>query len=179
MPQYEGFVADLKENGKAEVVIQPCNAGIPGAPQLKDIVCHCATDGSTITIEAINKAGAGVGDWVSITQRPSALMKNAVILLGIPFVGLLAGIAVASIITHGFVYHITGGILILTASLLLGIIIGAITFRRVSANSQPVIGYIIRTRLEADSLLDKNQSPLGNRDRSCRGCSSPFYKDIS
>lgn len=174
MPQHEGFVTSLKENGKAEVVIQPDNAGIPGAPQLKDIVCHCATDGSTITIEALNKADAGVGDWVSITQRPGALMKNAAILLGIPVVGLLAGIVVASIITHGFAYHITGGILVLTAGLLLGIIIGVINFRRVSANSQPVIGCIIRTRLEAASLLDKNQSPLQNRDRSCEGCSGPF-----
>ena len=174
MPQHEGFVAGIKENGKAEVVIQPDNAGISGAPQLKDIVCHCATDGSTITIELLNRAGAGVGDWVSITQRPGALMKNAAILLGIPVVGLLAGIAVASIITHGFASHITGGILVPTAGLLLGIIIGVITFRRVSTNSQPSIDYIIRTRLEAASLLDKNQSPLQNRDRSCESCSGPF-----
>ena len=174
MSQHEGFVADLKKNGKAEVVIQPCNAGIPGAPELKDIVCHCATDGSTITIEALNKAGAGVGDWVSITQRPSALMKNTVILLGIPVVGLLAGIAVSSIITRGFASHITGGILVLTAGLLLGIIIGVITFRRVSTDNQPVIDQIIRTQLEAASLGDDNQSPLRNTDRSCEGCSGPF-----
>ncbi|MBC8458905.1 MAG: SoxR reducing system RseC family protein [Deltaproteobacteria bacterium] len=174
MPQYEGFVAGLKKNGKAEVVIQPCNAGIPGAPQLKDIVCHCATAGSTITIEVLNKADAGVGDWVSITQRPGALMKNAAILLGIPVVGLLAGIAVASIITHGFASHIAGGILVLTACLLLGIIIGVITYRRVSTGNQPVIDQIIRTRLNAISLLDDNQSPLQNRDRSCEGCSGPF-----
>ncbi|MBW1908344.1 MAG: hypothetical protein JRJ11_02215 [Deltaproteobacteria bacterium] len=58
MPRHEDFVATLKEDGKAEVIIQPGSMGVPGAsPQINRRVCHCATDGSTITIEALNRVG--------------------------------------------------------------------------------------------------------------------------
>ena len=76
MPVYEGVVENINENG-ARVVIRPDSQCIPGAPGVSKRVCHCATDGSTLKIDALNSVNAGEGDWVSVSVRPGALMKNA------------------------------------------------------------------------------------------------------
>jgi hypothetical protein len=81
MPRYEGHIACLKEDGRAEVIIEPGNTGVPGAsPKINRRVCHCVTDGSNLKIEAFNRAGAGVGDQVSVGLETSGLVKNAVAL---------------------------------------------------------------------------------------------------
>jgi positive regulator of sigma E activity len=171
MPRYEGFVATLKKDGKAEVVIQPGSMGIPGASsQVNRRVCQCATDGSTITIEALNRAGAAVGDRVFVSRNASALVKNAAVLLGIPLMGLFAGIALAAVLTHGFAFHMTGGIVTVAASFLPGIVIGVSVFKRVSVGSQPVIDQIVETRLEAASMCGENRCARESVGRSCDGC---------
>ena len=174
MPQYEGFVASLKENGKAEVVIKPCNVEIPGAPQLKDIVCHCATDGSTITIEALNKAGASVGDLVSVSSNTTAMIRNAAALLGIPLIGIIVGVILATFLTDGFSFRIAGGIVAMAACLLLGITIGVLIFRRISTCNQPVIDRIVKTRLEMASISGDDKCLLEKPDSTCDGCTVPF-----
>jgi len=99
MPCNEGFVATLKENGRAEVVIRPESAGIPGpSNRVNRHVCHCATGGSTVMIEALNGVGAEVGDYVSVRREASGLVKNAVCLLGVPLVGLILGIILAALL---------------------------------------------------------------------------------
>lgn len=144
MPTNEGFVATLKKDGKAEVVIQPVSAGIPGASDcVNRHVCHCLTEGSTITIEALNRVGAEVGDYVTVLQGTSGLLKNAVALLGIPVMGLIGGILLAAFITDGFSFRIAGGMIAMAASLFFGIAIGVRIFRRVSAGNPPVIEQII------------------------------------
>jgi len=171
MPRYEGFVATLKKDGKAEVVIQPGSMGIPGAsPQVNRRVCHCATDGSTITIEALNSVGAGVGDRVSVSRDASALIKNAAVLLGIPLMGLFAGIALAAVLTHGFAFHMIVGIFAVAVSFLPGIVIGVSVFKRVSAGGQPVIDRIVKTPLEAVSMSGENRCARESGDRNCDGC---------
>jgi len=174
MPQYEGFVTSLKENGKAEVVIQPGNAGIPGAPQLKDIVCHCATDGSTITIEAFNKAGAGVSDLVSVSRSTTAMIRNAAALLGIPLISIIVGIILAAFLTDGLSFRIANGIIAMAACLLLGITIGVLIFRRISTGNQPVIDRIVKTRLEMASIYGDDKCLLEKPDSTCDGCTVPF-----
>lgn len=175
MPEYEGLVAGIKEDGKAEVVIQPGSPGIPGTSrEVKRKVCHRATDGSTITIEAENRVGAGVGDRVSVNRETTALLKNAAALLGIPAIGIIAGIAIAALLTGGFSTHITSGMLTIAACLLLGIIIGVLTFRRVSAGNQPVIGRIIRRRLEMPSIPGDDKCSFEKPNAICDGCAGPF-----
>lgn len=175
MPRYEGFVATLKKDGKAEVIIQPGSMCIPGAsPRMNRHVCHCATDGSTITIEALNNVGAGVGDRVFVNSDTSGLVKNAAVLLGIPLMGLFAGIALAAVLTHGFAFHMTGGIVAVAVSFLLGIVIGVSVFKRVSAGGQPVIDQIVKIRLEAASMSGENRCAGERVNRSCDGCSGRF-----
>jgi len=148
MSLYEGVVASLRADGKAEVVIRPGKPGIPGAPELTEKVCHCATNGSIVRIEALNRAGAGVGDWVLLDRRAGVLMKNAVALLGSPVIGGLSGLAAGAIFFDGFALSVTAMVVSATVGLLLGVIIGGVIYRRVSADDQTVIRRIIRTRTE-------------------------------
>ena len=171
MSRYEGLVTNLKEDGRAEVVIQPISSGIPGASsRVNRHVCHCATDGSTITIDAVNSAGADVGDRVFVNRDTSGLVKNAAVLLGIPLMGLFAGIALAAVLTQGFAFHVTVGIVAVAVSFLLGIVIGVSLFKRASAGSQPVIDQIVKTRLEAASIFGAKPCARETGDRSCDGC---------
>lgn len=146
MSQYEGFVASLKQNGKADVIIQPGKPSIPGAPEVSKRVCHCATDGSTVIVEALNRAGAGVGDLVSVGRTPGALMKSAATLLGLPAMGLMLGITVAVLLNQRLAVNEAGAVFIAVAGLVLGGIIAWVNYRRMAVDNQlaPVITRIIK-----------------------------------
>jgi len=162
MPTHEGFVATLKRNGMAEVVIQPVSAGIPGASaRVNRHVCHCVADGSTITIEALNSAGAEVGDYVSVHLDTSGLAKNAAMLLGIPLISLIAGIILAAFLTDNFSFRLGCGIVAMAVCLLSGIGIGMLTFKRVSVGNLPVIDHIIRTHIETASGYEEHTLCIG------------------
>jgi hypothetical protein len=89
MSYYEGVVAEVKENGKAVVVLRPDQAGIAGAPHVR--VFHPPTPGSQVAVEAVNAAKAAVGDRVSVIGSSHRWWANACKLIGIPLVGLVAG----------------------------------------------------------------------------------------
>jgi len=171
MRKHEGLIVSVKGNGKAKVIIGPDSSGIPGASrQVNRHVCHCATDGSTLMIEALNKAGAVVGDRVIVKLDTSGLLKNAAVLLGIPLTGLTAGIAFAAVLTHGFAFHMIGGIVAVTAAFLLGIGIAVSVFKRVSSGGPPVIDQIVEPR-ESTSIFGNNPCARESGDRSCDSCS--------
>jgi len=175
MPQNEGLVTTLKGDGKAEVVIQPVSSGIPGASRrVNRHVCHCATNGSTITFEALNRVGADIGDVVSVSRDTSGLVKNAAVLLGIPGICLMIGITLATILYHVFVFPMIGGVGVAAGCLLIGIFLGVLLFRRMATDNLPVIDRIVRTRVEAASGHDENAFCIGPDQRTCNGCSGPF-----
>jgi hypothetical protein len=168
MRSYKGIIASLKEGDKAEVIIRPEDTGVPGAsPQVNRCLCHCATDGSTLMVEALNRAGANVGDRVSISYDPSGSAKNAALLLGIPAAFLMTGILVATVLFHLFMFPVMGGVAIAAICLLMGIVLGVLWFRRISANNLPAIDQITGTRLEAASGDDENAFCMGADCRSC------------
>lgn len=156
MPQYEGFVACIKGDGRAEVIIGPGRPCIPGAPEVSRKVCHCATDSSSVTIEALNRAGAGPGDLVSVKRSSAALLKNVAILLGGPAIGLISGIVAGMILNQRPAVHPIGAVLVAAAGLLLGIIVAVVRYRRVSDDNLPVITRIIKTRLKMAASSNGN-----------------------
>jgi len=176
MPEYEGIVATLKEGGKAEVIIQPGNSGIPGvSKEVNSKVCHCTTDGSTITIGVENRAGAEVGDWVLISREKDALIRNAGALLGIPAIGGVLGVVAALILTVGFSAGTGAWIISPVCGGLVGIVSGVMVFRRISACSQPFISRIIKTRLEMAGMPADEQCPIRRTDGTCDTCSGSFF----
>lgn len=170
MAHYEGIVSSIKENGLAEVIIQPGSQGIPGASnEVNCRVCHVTTGGSAITVEAFNTAGSAIGDWVSVTLSSRALMRNAAFLLGIPVLGLIVGVVLAAVLTHGFSAHMETGYMSIGLSLGLGITLGVWLFRRISQTNTPIIERTVKPREEMDKL--PCAPALGrNENISCQSC---------
>ncbi|MBW1908345.1 MAG: SoxR reducing system RseC family protein [Deltaproteobacteria bacterium] len=115
-----------------------------------------------------------MGDWVSVSRNATEMIRNAALLLGIPIIGLIAGIILAAFLTDGFSYHITGGIIAMAACLLSGIAIGVLTIRRVSTGNPPVIEKIIEKRRPGDPLFSDRQYVLGESNKGCDTCAGPF-----
>lgn len=170
MAQYEGFVASLATDGKAEVVIRPGTPGIVGAPELTEKVCHCASDGSSVTVEALNRVGAGVGDLVSVSRPPGRPMRNAALLLGIPVLGGVLGFAIGIMLFAALAAGVTAAVFTTALGLFLGIVIGVRSYRRASENNQFVVMKIVRTRTEMAALPAKGQSGVQAKTVSCDGC---------
>jgi hypothetical protein len=175
MPLYEGYISCIKEDGRAEVLIEPGETGVPGAsPQVSRRVCHCATDSSTVKVDALNVPGAGVGDQVLVSLATSGLVKNAAVLLGIPWICLMLGIAIAAILFYIFMSPMIVGILVAACFFLSGIAIGVRMYRRLSDKNPPVIDCIIKTHFDAASICEDKTFPMQCDNRGCDGCGGDF-----
>jgi sigma-E factor negative regulatory protein RseC len=86
MAQEKGLVTSITEDGWAQV-----------ETDRNDACSHCGSCrvsfgcNSEMTIKALNRAGAGVGDLVSIHLSSGTIMKSAAILYLIPVAGLISG----------------------------------------------------------------------------------------
>jgi hypothetical protein len=163
MVRYEAVVTSLLPNGKAEILIQPDRTGDPNAP-----VCHCGTNKTMFRIEALNRADALVGDWVSVSRDSSYIMRNIGVLIGIPLAGLMTGVAL------GNLWDGTARIILSLMGTILGIMAGVLSYRRMSASNLLVIERVIQSRTELAAMYS-NQSSAGKDQAGCQeGCSSCF-----
>jgi len=171
MPGYEGMVTAVKEDGKAEVLIQPGSAGIPGASmEVNNKVCHCTTGGSSIRIDVENGVGAAVGDWVLVNRETGALVKNAVALLGIPFLSGTFGIFLALMLTTVLSLGAPSWIIFAAGGLLIGIVVGVSVYKRISAGSGPFINRVIKTQSEIASMPPGEHCTVRKSDGTCDAC---------
>jgi len=153
MPEYEGFVASLKEDGKAEVIVQPETSGIVGAPEVSKKVCHCASSSSQVTVEALNPVQAAVGDRVAVEVKASVLLRNAGSLIGTPVLALILGWAVSLLLKDGYLFGVPITFLCMFCSLPLGVAAGVLLYRHWSRRILPSIIRIIQTREEMASSI--------------------------
>jgi hypothetical protein len=79
-------------------------------------------------------------------------IKNAATLLGIPVLGAASGLVVGAIFTDGFAVDVTPAVFVTAVGLLLGTIIGVLTYKRMSTVKEPSISRVIRTRTEMPSV---------------------------
>ena len=87
MAQEQGLAASIREDGWAKVVTERRDACGDCAAS------HCCASlgsGSEMVTKALNRAGAGVGDLVSISLSSVTVVKGAAILYLIPVVGLMS-----------------------------------------------------------------------------------------
>ena len=141
----EGLVTSVSEDGKAKVVIYTDQPGIPGAPEVN--VCdQCSECTSKIIVEVLNIAGALVGDRVSVTHKPGALKRSVWNLLGIPFTGLLFGLAAGMALDQFIAIDAIGVTILAAAGLLPGIIIGIRIQRRIWGDALPFVSRIVEAR---------------------------------
>ncbi len=92
MPDYEGVVNMIRDDGTADVLVVPERSFIPGASDLN--VCHCATVKSSVQARAFNMAGAKVGDLASLHLDAGPLARNLAAFLMLPASGALAGLLI-------------------------------------------------------------------------------------
>jgi len=125
-----------------------------------------------MTIKAINRAGAGVGDLVSIHLSSGTIMKSAAILYLIPVVGLISGAFMGEGLSTRLAISQTSAIALLSLTgFILGFIITALISRWMSGRRtlSPIITRIIRRGIIAP---DSSPTPLiksPNDSRSVSG----------
>jgi len=167
MAQYEAMVATLLPNGRAEVVIRPDKPGIPDASEIAERVCHCATENSMVRTEALNRAGALVGDLVAVQRNSAVVMKNILFLIGFPLVGAIAGSLLGSLVGGAAMAIIT------LAGASLGITLGIRSYRRFSEKNLLVIAHVIKSRDEFAAIMAARAAAEGKDAAGCQaGCNS-------
>ena len=166
MAQEKGLVTSITEDGWAQV-----------ETDRNDACSHCGSCrvsfgcNSEMTIKAINRAGAGVGDMVSIYLSSGTIMKSAAILYLIPVAGLISGAFMGEVLSTRLAISKTSAIALLSLSgFILGYIITALISRGMSARRtlSPIITRIIRRGLVAPefSPTPSMKSPKDSRSMS-------------
>jgi hypothetical protein len=159
MPEYEGFVARLIDDTKAEVVIQPEKEGIVGAPAVSAKVCHCASSSSQVTMEALNPLRAAVGDRVVLEVEASALIRNVASLVGLPVLALALGWVISLFLGDIVLLGLPITFFCISCSLPLGVAAGVLLYRHWSRGNLPTITRIVQTRQEMAARFAEAKSP--------------------
>ncbi|MBW2003313.1 MAG: SoxR reducing system RseC family protein [Deltaproteobacteria bacterium] len=147
MAQEKGLVTSITEDGWAQV-----------ETDRNDACSHCGScrvsfgSNSEMIIKAINRAGAGVGDLVSIHLSSGTIVKSAAILYLIPVAGLISGASMGEGLSTRLAISPTSAIALSSlAGFILGFIITALISRWMSARRtlSPIITRIIRRGIMA------------------------------
>lgn len=144
MAQEQGFVTSIREDGWAEVVAERKDACDDCGAK------HCCVSfgsSSEMVVRALNRAGAKVGDLVSITLSSGTVLKGAAVLYLIPLAGLMSGVLIGAGLYQRLAVSETGAAIVFGfAGLFLGFILTAFISRWMSAHNRlsPVIIRIIK-----------------------------------
>lgn len=153
MAEEEGLVASTSENGWAQVVADRRDAcGDCGASGC----CASLGGSSRMVIKAMNRAGADIGDLVTISLKSGTVVQSAAIFYLIPLVGLIFGAALGSKSNLGLPISETGAsILFGFAGLASGFLITAVITKWLAAKQAftPVITRIIKSGFRAPESL--------------------------
>ena len=170
MSRYEGLVTGTGPSGRTLVTIRPGQMGIPGAPEVSRRVCHTSTNGSTVTVDALNTIGAEMGDWVSIRQADGVAKRNLAVLLGIPLSGGISGMIVGALsnsVMTGF-NPIAWWAAFGTVGLIAGIVVSRQVYGR-SANLNPLA--IQEVLQAADDVTAEFGNVRSRMEKAAAGCS--------
>ena len=153
MSQEEGLVANIGEDGWAQVVTDRRDACDDcGASHC----CASFVSSSKMVIKALNRAGAGVGDLVSVSLKTAAVVQSAAIFYMVPILGLICGAVVGGSLSQRLPISETASAIVFSfVGLSLGFLITALFSKRMSARNglTPVITRIIKTGLETPESL--------------------------
>ena len=145
MAQEKGLVTNATDDGWAQV-----------ETDRNDSCSHCSSChvsfgcNSEMTINAINRVGAGVGDLVSLQLGSGTIMKSAAILYLIPVAGLIVGAFIGDELSTSLSINKTSAVAFLSiGGLIIGYIITTLISRWMSARKtlSPIITRIIRRGL--------------------------------
>jgi YHS domain-containing protein/positive regulator of sigma E activity len=142
MRQARGIVTAVAEQGKARVAIQTDDA-LPGCSSKTEHCHHCSEGTSSLEIKVYNRAGAGVGDTVSVLFKSGAVLKSVLILLGIPITGIVAGAILGNSLHEASGVSQEGSLLAGAACFGVAVLLAVMTYRHFSEDVQPYIHEVI------------------------------------
>jgi YHS domain-containing protein len=141
MKESRGYVIHVDAGGGAQVMVARGDRGGGCASPAER--CHCREEGDGLVLRADNKAGASVGDYVTVVFRTGAVLKSLLVLIGLPSLGILAGLLVGTAGSakqglspvHSF---FLGG-----ACFALSVILAALLYRGIGSQLRPFVDRIM------------------------------------
>lgn len=191
MKESKGYVIQVSADGKAQVMVETDeSAGGCASPKEQ---CHCSGRGGRLAVMVENRAGAKVGDYVSVLFKPGAVLKSVLVLLGIPFLGIIAGTITGAALSARFLLSQSQAFLAGTACFAFAVIGAVFGYRAIASDLQPFVDRIVTSGAGAgvfagvDPVCGRVVDPLnaaakidyeGRTYHFCRaGCLDAFIKD--
>jgi YHS domain-containing protein/positive regulator of sigma E activity len=153
MKQAQGIVTEIAEHGKAQVSILTDDT-LPGCSSRTEHCHHCSEGSSSLVIKVTNRAGAGMGDHVSVLFKPGAVVKSVLILLGIPMIGILVGAILGNSLYENSMLSEGGAFLSGTACFSFAVLLAYLTYMRFSGDLQPYIDQVIALKPATQGTID-------------------------
>jgi YHS domain-containing protein/positive regulator of sigma E activity len=153
MKQAQGIVTEIGGDGKAQVSILTDDT-LPGCSSKTEHCHHCSEGTSSVLIKVSNRAGAGVGDSVSILFKPGAILKSVLILLGIPVAGILAGAVLGNSLYEDSRLSQEGAFLAGAACFGFAFVLAFMIYRQFSEDIHPYIDQVIDLKPATQGTID-------------------------
>ena len=153
MKQAQGVVTAIAGQGKAQVAIVTDDT-LPGCSPKTEHCHHCSEGTSSLVIKVSNRAGAGVGDNVSVLFKSGAVLKSVLILLGIPMIGILVGAVLGNSLYENSKLSQEGAFLAGAGCFGFAVFLAFLTYRHFSGDIQPYIHEVIAPRPAVQGTMD-------------------------
>jgi YHS domain-containing protein/positive regulator of sigma E activity len=153
MKQAQGIVTAIAEDGKAQVAILTDDT-LPGCSSRTEHCHHCSEGTSSLVIKVSNRAGAGVGDNVSVLFKSGAVLKSVFILLGIPMIGILVGGILGNSLYESSGLSQGGAFVAGTVCFGFAVLLAYLTYKHFSADIQPYIDHVIALKPATQGTID-------------------------
>jgi len=153
MKQAQGIVTAIPEEGKAQVAILTEDT-LPGCSSKTEHCHHCSERTSSLVVKVSNKAGAGIGDNVSVLFKSGAVLKSVAILLGIPMTGILVGAILGNSLYETSRLSPGGAFLAGAGCFGFAVLVAFMSYKRFSEDLQPYIDRVIAVRPAAQGTTD-------------------------
>jgi YHS domain-containing protein/positive regulator of sigma E activity len=140
MKESQGYVTSMGPDGKAQVTIT-MDSGKGCSAQTEH--CHCPEASPKLNVKVLNNAGAAVGDYVSIVFKSGAILKSALILVGVPMLGIVMGAIVGTELGERSLVSSNQAFLAGAACFALALLVAIVVYRSVAQELQPFVDRII------------------------------------
>jgi YHS domain-containing protein/positive regulator of sigma E activity len=191
MKESRGYVIRVEADGTVQVIVGKSDSA--GGCTSPSEACDCAEAEDGLVMKVENRAGASVGDHVSVVFKAGAVLKSLLVFIGFPFLGILTGLIAGNTLTgkpgvtpqHAFFLGV--------ACFALSVIVAALVYRGIASQLKPFADRILATGVGAkvppgvDPVCGRAVKPLGaaarieyegRTYRFCgAGCLAAFVKD--
>jgi len=191
MKESKGYVIQVSADGKAQVMVETGDSAGGCASPKED--CHCSGRGERLAVKVENRAGAREGDYVAVLFKPGAVLKSVLILLGIPFIGILAGAMTGTALNERSLVSPNEAFLAGVACFGVAVFAAVLIYRGIASELQPFVdrilshGSVQRAFAGVDPVCGSPVDPLnaaakidyeGRTYHFCKaGCLEAFVKE--